>query len=142
MNVDILPPTLGGILIGLAAGGLYVFNGRMAGISSILGESLRLDPVVSGWRWNFLAGLLAGGFILTILFPSAFPRVIETSFPVVVVGGVLVGLGARVGGGCTSGHGVCGLAHLSGSSLVATLTFMVSAAATVLVVRHLLGGLA
>ena len=141
MTLTVLAPTLGGILIGLAASGLARVDGRIAGISSILGESLRLDASIAGWRWAFLAGLLAGGLALLWLLPTALPAALDGPLPLFALAGLLVGVGTRLGGGCTSGHGVCGLARLSARSLVATLTFMAVAALTVFMARHLLGGL-
>lgn len=140
MMMEFLAPTAGGLLIGLAAGGLYLARGRMAGISGILGESLRLESADAGWRWSFLAGLLAGGVALRVLVPGALPQAIAASLPLLLAAGFLVGYGARLGGGCTSGHGVCGLAHGSARSLVATLSFMSVAVLTVYVARHLLAG--
>jgi uncharacterized membrane protein YedE/YeeE len=140
MTELVLAPLGGGVLIGLAAAGLYFGAGRMAGISGILGDAFRLDPAVAGWRWAFLAGLLAGGALLLALLPGALPARIEGSPGLLVLAGLLVGVGSRMGGGCTSGHGVCGISHRSGRSLVATLTFMTTGAVTVFVVQHLLGG--
>lgn len=140
MTIPFLVPTLGGILIGLAAGGLFLGAGRMAGISSILAEAFRLDPRVAGWRWAFLGGLLGGGLLLLALAPETLPAGLDASLPLLLAGGALVGLGARLGGGCTSGHGVCGLSHGSGSSLLATVTFMATGAGTVFVAHHLIGG--
>jgi uncharacterized protein len=141
MTQIVLASLLGGILIGLAASLLARVDGRVAGISSIVGESLRLDGAVAGWRWTFLAGLLAGAVLLQVFLPTAFPAALQGPLALFVAAGLLVGVGTRLGGGCTSGHGVCGLARLSPRSLVATLTFMAVAVLTVFVVRHLLGGL-
>lgn len=131
---------VGGALIGTASALLLLFNGRIAGISGIVGGlaggQLTNDRA---WRGAFLAGLLAGGFLLVWLMPTALQPGTRASWPTIVVAGLLVGFGTRVGSGCTSGHGVCGLSRLSLRSLVATLTFMGTGFATVLVVRHLLG---
>jgi uncharacterized membrane protein YedE/YeeE len=127
----------GGVLIGIASALLLLFNGRLAGISGILDSALRLDGL--DWRAVFLAGLIIGGIFFAALRPSAFPAVAEASPPVLAAAGVLVGFGTRLSGGCTSGHGVCGIGRASPRSLVATLTFMATGAATVFVVRHLLG---
>jgi uncharacterized membrane protein YedE/YeeE len=138
-DLDLFASTLGGMLIGAAGALLLVLNGRLAGISNIVGGMLgghaREDR---GWRASFLAGLLVGGVGLSWLLPSAFGAS-PASLPVVVVAGLLVGLGSQLGSGCTSGHGICGISRLSARSIVATLTFMATGFATVLVVRHLLG---
>ena len=140
MHVSVLAPTLGGVMIGLSAGALYLLTGRLAGISSILGEGLRLDAGIAGWRWAFLAGLLAGGMVLLFAGGGVFPEAYPLSLPMLIVSGLLVGYGSRLGGGCTSGHGVCGLARLSRRSMAATGLFMASGVLTVFVIRHVLGG--
>jgi uncharacterized protein len=130
---------LGGALIGAASALLLVFNGRIAGISGIVGGLVdghaRGDR---GWRVIFLAGLLVGGVVLGVVLPSAL-QPSPVALPMVAAAGLLVGLGTRVGSGCTSGHGVCGISRMSARSLVATVTFMATGMATVFVVRHLLG---
>ncbi len=132
--------SIGGILIGLAAVGLLLFNGRIAGISGILGGVLR--PAVNDtlWRIVFIAGLLVGALIIKRLDPAAMAIHIDVTLPTVVLGGLLVGLGTRIGSGCTSGHGVCGIGRLAPRSIVASAVFFVSAVATVYVVRYMLGG--
>jgi uncharacterized membrane protein YedE/YeeE len=137
---------VGGALIGLAASLLLLFHGRIAGISGILGETLRGEGTrgEGAYRGAFLAGLIAAGVALRVVYPAAFasaPSGGSTVVTTVLVAtsGVLVGYGTRLGNGCTSGHGVCGLSRLSRRSLVATLTFMATGAMTVFVVRHLLG---
>ncbi len=132
----------GGALIGLAAALLMLFSGRVAGISGVLGgavgDLLRPRQGNLGWRLAFVAGLLAAPWLYALAAPWPQPR-IDASTGVLVVAGLLVGVGTRYGGGCTSGHGVCGLSRLSLRSLVAVLCFMGSAFATVFVVRHMLG---
>lgn len=128
---------LGGALIGLAAVLLVLFNGRIAGISGIVGSLL--PPRASGgaWRVAFIIGLLAAPWVYGLFAPmpaAASPA----SWPVLVIAGLLVGFGTRLGSGCTSGHGVCGLSRLSMRSLVATLCFMAAGFATVFVARHVL----
>lgn len=135
-----LPSLLGGVLIGLAATILLAWNGRIAGISGILGGVLLPKSGEVSWRAVFLAGLVAGGFLLRVIYPSAFPAEASGSLPVIAAAGLLVGFGTRLGSGCTSGHGVCGLSRLSARSLVATLTFMATGALTVFVVHHVIGG--
>ncbi|PZQ71693.1 MAG: YeeE/YedE [Variovorax paradoxus] len=127
----------GGALIGLAAAILIVANGRIAGISGILGGLLR--PVRNDWGWRlaFVAGLLAAPAVYALVAPLPVPR-IEAGTAVLVIAGLLVGFGTRLGNGCTSGHGVCGLARMSPRSLAATLGFMAAGFATVFVVRHVL----
>jgi len=122
---------IGGLLVGAAAVGLALFNGRIAGISGIVGGLLK--PVTGDWAWRlaFVGGLLGSTLLI------AKPEIrIEADTPTLIIAGLLVGFGTRLGSGCTSGHGVCGLSRLSLRSLVATLLFMGSAAVTVYLVRH------
>ncbi len=133
--------TFGGVLIGLASALLLLFNGRTAGISGIAGGLFSRVPGDAGWRAAFVGGLVAGGLLLQVFFPSALGPPVVAGFAAPVVAGLLVGFGTRLGNGCTSGHGVCGLARGSVRSLAATMTFMVTAALTVFVVRHVLGGI-
>lgn len=128
----------GGALIGLAAAMLVLFNGRIAGISGVLGELATL-PRDRTWRLAFLAGLIGAPMLYGLVATLPQAR-IEAGTGLLVAGGLLVGLGARYGAGCTSGHGVCGLARLSPRSAVATGVFMASAFATVFVLRHVAGG--
>jgi uncharacterized membrane protein YedE/YeeE len=128
---------VGGILIGLSATLLLWLNGRVAGVSGILGGILFPRPGEVSWRLLFLVGLVvATGLYMALVPGAAVPR---TDFPRagLVAAGVLVGFGTRMGNGCTSGHGVCGLGRLSARSLAAVLTFMATATATTFVVRHL-----
>ncbi len=127
---------VGGALIGAAAAGLLLVNGRIAGISGILAGAIR--PGAARWQWAFVGGLIAAGVLARAGGLAAPLSLGLEPGATLAVGGLLVGFGTRVGSGCTSGHGVCGLANLSRRSLVATLTFMIAAAATVFVVRHLL----
>lgn len=127
----------GGVLIGLSATLLLGLNGRVAGVSGILNGVLFPNDSDIAWRAMFLAGLIVAAGLYMALVPGApQPRV---DFPRVglVVAGLLVGFGTRMGNGCTSGHGVCGLGRLSMRSLAAVLTFMATAIATTFVVRHL-----
>jgi hypothetical protein len=125
---------LGGVLIGGAAAGLLLVDGHIAGVSGILGEAVRFRRGL--WRWTFLGGLVASSFVAP--FVGIVPVVPNHQLGLLGLGvaGLLVGFGTTLGSGCTSGHGVCGLANLSPRSLVATLTFMIVAAATVFLVRH------
>jgi uncharacterized membrane protein YedE/YeeE len=141
MTIDLLAFTpwtalAGGVLIGLASAIFVLVVGRPAGISGIVGGMLRLNLRELGWRVAFVAGLviaptLYGAFVY---LPSLR---IEASYSTLIVAGLLVGVGTRYAGGCTSGHGVCGLSRLSPRALVATLLFMAAGFATVYVVRHL-----
>jgi uncharacterized membrane protein YedE/YeeE len=127
----------GGVLIGLAAALLLFFNGRIAGISGILGGLLRPVRGDAGWRIAFVLGLVVAP--LTWGLFAALPVVrIEAGNVTLIVAGLLVGLGTRYGSGCTSGHGVCGLARLSPRSMVATAAFMLAGFACVYIVRHVL----
>jgi uncharacterized membrane protein YedE/YeeE len=130
----------GGALIGLASAVLLLFNGRVAGVSGILGGLLSPAPGDIGWRLTFVLGLVAGGLAATALIPGAFDYGITRSQAAVIGAGVLVGFGTRLGSGCTSGHGICGVSRLSARSIVATLTFMATGTLTVLVINRLLGG--
>ncbi|USD20118.1 YeeE/YedE family protein [Microbulbifer variabilis] len=126
----------GGALIGLASILLLMFNGRIAGISGVLGGLLEGNPGI-GWRLAFVIGLLAAPLAWQLFFVLP-PIEIEAGYPTLIAAGLLVGFGTRLGSGCTSGHGVCGLSRLSQRSLVATLVFMAAGFVTVYVVRHLL----
>ncbi len=133
----------GGVLIGLAAVVLMLAAGRIAGISGIISGLLPdsdKGPDDTGWRLAFVIGLISGPMLMRLLGWPLPDISIEASVPVIVAAGFLVGFGARTGSGCTSGHGVCGLARGSRRSLVATVTFMLTAAAVVFVVRHGIGG--
>ncbi len=128
----------GGMLIGAAAGALVLVNGRIAGISGIVGGILEPRVGDLDWRVAFVAGLVAAP-LAWALFATLPDARIDASFGVLVLAGVLVGVGTRLGSGCTSGHGVCGLARLSLRSLAATVTFMAVGMATVYVLRHVAG---
>ncbi|KMO36517.1 YeeE/YedE family protein [Methylobacterium aquaticum] len=129
---------LGGMMIGTAAALLLILNGRIAGISGIIGGLIGRPSGETGWRAAFLAGLVLAPLLYRLA--GSLPAVtVDASVPRLAVAGLLVGFGARLGSGCTSGHGVCGLGRLSPRSLVATGTFMAVAILTVLVARHLAG---
>lgn len=130
---------IGGILIGLSAVALMALNGRIAGISGIVGAAMGARGGEFGWRLAFVAGLVLGPWLVLAFTGSLPPIVLDAPLAAIVAGGLLVGFGSRLGSGCTSGHGVCGLARLSPRSLVATLAFTASGMAVVFVVRHLLG---
>ena len=131
---------IGGVVIGLAAALLVLVNGRVAGISGIVGGMLKPRGGDISWRVAFVAGLILApvAYAAFASYPSA---TIDASYPVIIVAGLLVGIGTRFAGGCTSGHGVCGLARGSRRSLVAVLVFMACAMLTTFLLRHG-GGLA
>lgn len=131
---------IGGAMIGLAVAILLHGTGRIAGISGILGGFLRPGAADMWWRLVFLLGLVAGAAAVGLALPSAQAITLQASWPVLVASGLLVGFGTRLGQGCTSGHGVCGLARLSRRSIVATAVFFAIAAATVFITRHMIGG--
>lgn len=131
---------LGGILIGLSASLLLLFNGRVAGISGIAGGLLSPSNGDVGWRVAFLGGLMLGGVLLVAFLPRAMGAPVISGVGLPVLAGLLVGVGTRLGGGCTSGHGVCGVARGAKRSLVATCVFVFAAMVTVFVTRHLMGG--
>jgi uncharacterized membrane protein YedE/YeeE len=135
-NVGIASSLAGGALIGLSAALLLLADGRIAGISGISGRLLDRPDGETPWRLAFLIGLLVGP-LLYAFCAGGWPMVrIDASWPVLAVAGLLVGFGTRIGSGCTSGHGVCGLGRLSLRSLVAVIVFMATAMATVALVRH------
>ena len=131
---------LGGALIGLAAALLLALNGRIAGISGIVGGLLPPRAGDALWRLLFVLGLALGALLVRLYSGAPLAVPVESSTFTLVLGGLLVGFGTRLGSGCTSGHGICGLARLSPRSLVAVLTFMASAMLTVFALRHALGG--
>lgn len=126
---------IGGALIGLASGGLMLFNGRIAGISGIFHRAA--EGSREAWRWAFLLGLIASGLAMRAFFPpdetASNPNI--TAYVTAIVAGLLVGFGTRIGSGCTSGHGICGLARLSLRSLLAVLVFLASGIIVTAVMR-------
>ena len=131
----------GGVLIGTAAALLLLVSGRVAGVSGMVATATRLGARGTPWTQAsaFLFGLPIGAAVIALQFRT--PQLIVTSSPpLLIAAGILVGYGTRLGNGCTSGHGVCGIARLSPRSLAATATFMAAGAATVFIVRHVLGG--
>ncbi|WP_105132883.1 YeeE/YedE family protein [Burkholderia sp. BE12] len=144
MQVDALHFTpwlslAGGVLIGLAAAWLVAFNGRIAGISGIVGGLLTAGGAERGWRVAFIAGLIVAPFVMRVAGAGLTPQV-DANWPELLAAGLLVGIGTRYAGGCTSGHGVCGMSRGALRSVVATATFMVAGFVTVFVRRHVLGG--
>lgn len=129
---------ISGLILGLGAALLLVGNGRIAGLSGILANLVKPADGQSNWRWMFIIGLLLGP-ALAGLFGSGLPSLPERPSALVTIAGLLVGFGAMIGSGCTSGHAICGIGRLSPRSIVATMVFMGCAGLTVFVTRHLLG---
>lgn len=128
---EVLRAIAGGMLIGAGAATLLLLNGRIAGVSGILGDVLREPAGDRGWHFAFLVGLVVPAMIL-----GTGPAQLPWHWSLAVVSGLLVGAGTQIGSGCTSGHGVCGLANLSTRSLVATFVFFAAAVLTVFMVRQ------
>ncbi len=138
-NFSPISALVGGVLIGISASILLLFNGRTAGISGIVGGLVSLPKGDMLWRGLFLGALVVGALLYRLADPASAVIKITGSVPLLVIGGLIVGFGTRLGSGCTSGHGVCGIARLSRRSVVATLCFMLSAMVTVYVARHMVG---
>jgi uncharacterized membrane protein YedE/YeeE len=128
-------PLFGGVIIGLATTTLLYFNGKITGISGILGSSLKKPTPEIYWKYTFIFGLISGSLIFSFFYPQFFNYEIPMGMTAAVIGGLFVGYGTRLGSGCTSGHGVCGISRFSKRSLVATLTFMISGMIAVAVVK-------
>ena len=126
VNGEFVMPLLGGVLIGVSSGIMLLFNGRTTGISGIFSGLLFKRENEETWRSYFLAGLIFGGFVLQYLNPELFENTTGRSLLVLVTSGLLVGIGSKLGRGCTSGHGVCGIGRLSVTSLVATVVFVLA----------------
>lgn len=140
-NFTPLSALAGGILIGLSAVLLLTVNGRIAGISGIVhGIVAPEKPNDLDWRLLFLVGLIAGAFLYRLLNGMDTSIALEASMLIVGGGGILTGIGTAVGSGCTSGHGICGLARRSSRSLAATISFMLVGGITVFILRHVIGG--
>lgn len=134
---DIIPPLVGGGLIGVASALLLVLSGRIAGISGIVDGIVHRVPGETAWRLAFVLGLALSGAVMALFVPQSFPAAAFDDWGVLAAAGILVGFGSRLGSGCTSGHGVCGIGRLSLRGLTATLTFMATGTATVFLWRHL-----
>lgn len=132
---------LGGVIIGLAATMMLLFNGRVTGISGIVGGVLNRKSSDKSWRFLFITGLVLGGFFLKYLQPEVFTLISSASPVDYIVAGFLVGFGTLLGNGCTSGHGVCGISRFSTRSIVATLTFIAAGVLSVLIFRFFRGDL-
>jgi uncharacterized membrane protein YedE/YeeE len=131
---------IGGLLIGLSATLLMILAGRIAGISGIFGACLDFGTAGNGWRIAFIAGLVAAPLIAGVLGYEIPAPQMPTNWSIIILGGVLVGFGTRLGSGCTSGHGICGIARLSGRSIAATAIFMATAILAVALMRHVIEG--
>jgi len=140
VNFTPISAAIGGGLIGLSAVLLMLLTGRIAGISGILGGLLDFRSEDRDWRIAFIAGLIVAPLIAGWMGYGMPPPELPASWAVIIAAGLLVGFGARLGGGCTSGHGICGVARLSVRSIAATVIFMLAAIVTVAVTRHALGG--
>lgn len=139
MSETYLYSLLGGVLIGLASAGMMFTNGRILGVSGILGGTLVNKSKELYWRIAFLLGLILGGFMIAPVGFTVMSQQVDRPLMVMVIGGLLVGFGTTIGNGCTSGHGVCGVARLSNRSLIATATFIVFGVLSVAVINFLQG---
>jgi uncharacterized protein len=139
-NFTPVSAAVGGALIGLSTVLLMLLTGRIAGVSGIFAGLLDFRGEDKGWRLAFIAGLILAPVIAGWIGYGMAPPKLPTSWTVIVAAGLLVGFGTRLGGGCTSGHGICGVARLSGRSIGATVIFMLTAIITVAVTHHVLGG--
>jgi len=139
-NFTPISAAIGGGLIGLSAALLMLLTGRIAGISGIFGGCLGPRTSDKGWRIAFIAGIILAPLIAGWIGYAMPPPQMPASWPVVIAAGLLVGLGTRLGGGCTSGHGICGIARLSVRSITATAIFMFTAIAVVILTRHVFAG--
>lgn len=130
---------IGGALIGLAAALMLLLSGRIAGVSGIVGSLLRPARGDWGWRLAFVAGLVVAPLLVQWATDNPVSITIDSNLALLVSAGLLVGFGTSLGSGCTSGHGVCGISRLSPRSILATVVFMAAGAATVYVMRHVVG---
>ncbi len=130
-----LMPLTGGILIGISASMMLLFSGRIAGVSGIFGGMLFQQGKERAWRLSFITGLIVGGILLYTINAEFFENSSGRSLLAVNIAGLLVGIGTRIGGGCTSGHGVCGIGRLSVRSIVATVTFVFAGMVAVVLIK-------
>lgn len=135
-EIPVIAPLVGGALIGLSVTMMLLLGGSIAGISGIFGNVLKFNLGPQAWRGLFVLGLILSIPVMILAEGQAPTYLLEAEMPVLAVAGLLVGIGTRIGNGCTSGHGVCGIANLSPRSLVATVTFMGTAGLVVYLVRH------
>jgi len=139
-NFTPVSAAIGGALIGLSSVLLMLLTGRIAGISGIFAGLLNVRSDDKTWRIAFIAGLVLVPVVAGSIGYGMAPPKLPSGWAVIVAAGLLVGLGTRLGGGCTSGHGICGIGRFSTRSIAATIVFMVTAVITVVVTRHMLGG--
>ena len=139
-NFTPLSAAIGGVLIGLSAVLLMLLTGRIAGISGIFSGLLNLRGEDKGWRIAFLAGLILAPIIAGWIGYGMAPPTLPANWVIITAAGLLIGFGTRLGGGCTSGHGICGVGRLSLRSIAATIVFMTTAVITVAITHHVLGG--
>lgn len=141
-NFTPIPAFAGGLLIGLSAVIMLLFNGRITGVSGIM-EGIVVNSKSGDrfWRVCFLLGLVLGGFLFNLFMPNSFVPRDGFSLVLLITGGFIVGIGTRMGSGCTSGHGICGIARFSRRSILATFVFMFTGGVTVYVIRHLMASL-
>ncbi|HCG7478456.1 TPA: YeeE/YedE family protein [Vibrio parahaemolyticus] len=137
LNVIPWESLFGGILLGISATILLLVNGKIAGISGIMNGIMSPKKGDYSWRLLFAVGMIAGGLISVLMLGVAVPSTENLSLGMVIAAGLLVGIGTRLGNGCTSGHGICGMGRLSKRSIVATCVFMAVAGLTVFVRLHL-----
>lgn len=134
---EFLLPLLGGLLIGLAVTIMLLFNGRVVGISGIIAGLIKPQKNDTFWRLNFVLGMMIGGLLLNLTWPTVFQNSLEISNVQLIIAGIFVGFGTLLGNGCTSGHGVCGISRFSPRSLIATVIFMSTGILIVYFVRKL-----
>ena len=127
-------------MIGLSAALLFTINGRIAGICGMAFSLMATSFQRNVWRLLFLMSMITGSMVYHLLTGTTSPEAPDTSWPLLILGGLLVGFGTSMGNGCTSGHGIAGIARLSPRSIIATLTFMAAAIITFAFVKHVLGG--
>lgn len=139
MQLEIfLNPLIGGAIIGLAASLLLLFNGRIFGVTGVLSGAIWSYGQDKLWRIAAIVGLFLGSWLTSMVAPNLFDYKFETSLWPMALAGVFVGFGTRLGSGCTSGHGICGLPRFSMRSLIAVMTFMATGAITTYIIRHIL----
>ncbi len=137
MQQEWIQALIGGVIIGIAVSLMLFLNGRVTGISGIINESIGSikSKENSNWRYAFIVGLILGGFFMMWYRIESLLSIYEVEWPMTLIAGLLVGFGTVMGGGCTSGHGVCGISRLSPRSIVATIVFILAGVATVGVLR-------
>ncbi|QDK38661.1 YeeE/YedE family protein [Bdellovibrio sp. NC01] len=136
---EVLFPLLGGVLIGLAVTFMLLFNGRVTGISGIIAGSLNASVEDLWWRLTFITGLIVGGLVLRYTIPDVFTNTSGRDIGTIALAGLLVGFGTVMGGGCTSGHGVCGISRFSPRSIVATVVFILFGVVSVMLYQFIMG---